>query len=61
MKKIFRIASTLVAIFAGILFINFLTHTGNKTKGPLEDFFVSAGSKLADTENYLMNRKGERS
>ena len=60
MSKVYRISFTILSIGAGILLINFLTHIGNQSKGPVEDFFVKIGAYLTDVESYLMSEKGER-
>jgi hypothetical protein len=60
MNKGVRIASTFGAIALGVVLINFLTRIGNKSKGPIEDFFDKAGSVISEAEYILMKEKAKR-
>lgn len=60
MNKAYRILVTFFAIGLGILLIYGLTSIGDRSKGPLEDIFLSAGDLVTDAEHYLMNEKMQR-
>ena len=57
-KSAYRIGFTLGALLMGILIIVLLTFLGNKSSGPLEDFFTKMGSTIVDIENdYLLSQR----
>jgi len=57
-KSAYRIGFTLGALFLGVLIIVAFTFLGEKSSGPLEDFFTKMGSTIVDIENdYLLSQR----
>jgi len=53
-KTAYRFAFTMTAILLGILLIVVFTFLGKSSKGPIEDFFASVGSRVIDIENEIL-------
>ncbi|MBE0648366.1 MAG: cellulase [Bacteroidales bacterium] len=58
-KKSGRIAATIAAIVLGLLIVIVIVFAGNKTRGPLENLFVSMGTMVKDVEHYFILQKRE--
>ncbi len=58
--KLIRLASTIGAIVLGVLLINAFTLLGNKSKGPVEDIIVQAGSYITSIESYFINKSNKK-
>lgn len=63
MKPIIRITLTLAALFLGGAVVFALTYVGDKTQGPIEDAFQSAGEvvRVAEEKIILSKRAATRS
>jgi hypothetical protein len=61
MKKImFRMGIVIAISVIGILLVGGLTFMGNKSSGPVEDFFVKVGSGISTLENKFILNKREK-
>jgi len=62
MKRSKRIFVTLVAIVLGISLVVLILFAGDKTRGPLENFFAGVGDMVRNVENkfILQKREGKR-
>jgi len=52
--KTFRVFSTLAAVLAGVIIVLALSFAGNKSRGPLENFFTGAGNAVQKVENDVI-------
>ncbi len=52
--KSFRIFTTLAAILTGVIIVLALSFAGNKSRGPLENFFTGAGNAVQQVENNVI-------
>lgn len=52
--KSFRIFSTLAAVLTGVIIVMALSFAGNKSRGPLENFFTGAGNAVQEVENTVI-------
>ena len=52
--KTFRIFSTLAAVLTGVIIVLVLSFAGNKSRGPLENFFTGAGNAVQQVENNVI-------
>ena len=52
--KTFRVVSTLAAVLTGVIIVLALSFAGNKSRGPLENFFTGAGNAVQQVENNVI-------
>ena len=52
--KTFRVFSTLAAVLTGVIIVLALSFAGNKSRGPLENFFTGAGNAVQEVENNVI-------
>jgi Glycosyl hydrolase family 26 len=52
--KTFRVFSTLAAILTGVIIVLILSFAGDKSRGPLENFFTGAGNAVQKAENTVI-------
>jgi len=52
--KTFRVFSTLAAVLTGVIIVLALSFAGNKSRGPLENFFTGAGNAVQQVENNVI-------
>jgi len=59
-KMVFRFAMLIAALVIGISLVAGLTFMGDKSSGPVEDFFIKVGSGISTLENKFILNKREK-
>jgi len=55
-----RIATTIAAIILGLAIVIMIVFAGDKTRGPLENFFTGIGEMVKNAEHYYILQKREK-